>query len=154
MCMSSACGHALQISCCTALTCLEISSVTLPEGILRIASLRHLTLDQCRPTAEQLRNISSLTSLAKLRMCNSRDGWLDIPLGSLWVHSTLTVLQLDQDGLTALPPLQSAPWLTQLQHLNLQANRCAWMLLLESCVHLFACLLRLPVLDLPQSTLG
>lgn len=124
----------VQISCCTALSRLEISSVTVPVDILRIGSLTHLTLDQCRPSPDQLRNISSLTSLAKPRMCNSPGG---IPLDSLRVPSTLTALLLDRNWLPRLPSLQSAPWLTQLQKLNLRDNRLSALPpSLQSCTRL------------------
>lgn len=108
----------MQISRCALLSRVQLSSAgDVPAAIWGCAALQVLTLDQIRPSAAALQQVTRLRALQGLRLCH---GHLQDALPSLAVPSSMTSLALDQSGLRDLPHLG---WLSQLRDLNLQHNR-------------------------------
>lgn len=141
-----------ELSCCAALTRLELSAAVFPRCVLNMAAVRELVLDQCCPYAAEMKAFSRLTALQSLRLCNNAKGGerqLQTALAELRVPPSLRTLRLDRNSLEYRPLpswLSQLPWLTQLQVLDLKANRwasaaaCSLHALPLVAMHVAACL--------------
>lgn len=111
-----------QLSCCTKLADMRISTAQLPTCVFNVISLTLLLLDQARPAPDNLQAAGRLTCLQEMRICHSDAAMLEAALAEMTAAASLTTLRLDRNELTSLPEIA---WLPQLKVLDLKHNECA-----------------------------